>query len=57
LKIEKLISKFKDVKVEAKKRYHNGRAEKGALAGSQEILFVCKPKIKTFCIKINNKEL
>jgi len=44
---EKLISKYKEVKVEAK-LYHNGRGGKGSVAGSQEILFVCKPKKKHF---------
>ena len=40
---EKLISKYRTVKVEAK-TYQNGRGGKGSVAGSQEILFVCKPK-------------
>lgn len=44
---EKLISKYRDVTVEAK-TYHNGRGGKGSVAGSQEILFVCKPKKKHF---------
>jgi adenine-specific DNA methylase len=44
---EKIISKFRDVKVEAK-TYQNGRGGKGSVAGSQEILFVCKPKKKYF---------
>lgn len=44
---EKLISKYRDVKVDAKK-YHNGRGGKGSVAGSQEILFICKPKKKHF---------
>jgi len=35
---EKIISKYRDVKVEAK-TYHNGRGGKGSVAGSQEILF------------------
>jgi adenine-specific DNA-methyltransferase len=42
---EKIISKYKNVKVEAK-TYHNGRGGKGSVAGSQEILFVCSPKKK-----------
>jgi adenine-specific DNA-methyltransferase len=42
---EKLISKHRDVTVEAK-TYYNGRGGKGSVAGSQEILFVCKPKKK-----------
>lgn len=44
---EKIISKYKDVKVETK-TYNNGRGGKGSVAGSQEILFVCKPKKKHF---------
>lgn len=44
---EKLISKYREVTVEAK-TYHNGRGGKGSVAGSQEILFVCKPKKKHF---------
>lgn len=42
---EKLISKYRQVKIETK-TYHNGRGGKGSVAGSQEILFVCKPKQK-----------
>ncbi|MEI6435171.1 MAG: DNA adenine methylase [Bacteroidota bacterium] len=44
---EKLISKYREVKVEAK-IYQNGRGGKGSVAGSQEILFVCTPKKKHF---------
>lgn len=44
---EKIISKYRDLTVEAK-TYHNGRGGKGSVAGSQEILFVCKPKKKHF---------
>lgn len=51
---EKLISKYRDVKVEAK-TYQNGRGGKGSVAGSQEILFVCSPKKKHF-VKENQKE-
>lgn len=46
---EKLISKYRDVKIESK-TYHNGRGGKGSVAGSQEILFICKPKRKHFVI-------
>ncbi|MCW5923403.1 MAG: hypothetical protein KIS77_13750 [Saprospiraceae bacterium] len=42
-----MISKYKNVEVEAK-TYQNGRGGKGSVAGSQEILFVCKPKPKHF---------
>lgn len=38
-----LISKYKDVTVQSK-TYQNGRGGKGSIAGSDEILFVCKPK-------------
>jgi adenine-specific DNA-methyltransferase len=51
---EKLISKYRDVKVEAK-TYHNGRGGKGSVAGSQEILFVCTPKKKHF-VSINHQQ-
>ncbi|NDV65665.1 DNA adenine methylase [Bacteroides sp. 224] len=40
---EKMISRFRDVKIEYK-TYHNGRGGKGSVAGSKEILFVCAPK-------------
>jgi adenine-specific DNA methylase len=53
---EKLISKYKEVKVEAK-TYHNGRGGKGSVAGSQEILFVCKPKKKHFVSTNQQQEL
>lgn len=44
---EKLISKYRNVKIETK-TYYNGRGGKGSVAGSQEILFVCTPKQKYF---------
>jgi adenine-specific DNA-methyltransferase len=44
---EKLISKYRNVSVEAK-TYQNGRGGKGSVAGSQEILFVCTPKKSHF---------
>ena len=53
---EKLISKYRVVKVEAK-TYHNGRGGKGSVAGSQEILFVCKPKKKHFVSTNQQQEL
>jgi adenine-specific DNA methylase len=46
---EKIISKHREVTIETK-IYRNGRGGKGSVAGSQEILFVCKPK-KIFCLK------
>lgn len=51
---EKLISKYRNVKIETK-TYQNGRGGKGSVAGSQEILFVCSPKKKQF-VSINHKE-
>ena len=51
---EKLISKFKEVKIEAK-TYHYGRGGKGSVAGSQEILFVCKPK-KKYIVSTNKQQ-
>jgi adenine-specific DNA methylase len=53
---EKLISKYRDVKVEAK-IYQNGRGGKGSVAGSQEILFICKPKKKHFIPKMHQQKL
>ena len=44
---EKIISKYRDVKIEHK-TYYNGRGGKGSVAGSKEILFVCSPKKKHF---------
>jgi adenine-specific DNA methylase len=40
---EKMLSKYRDVTIEHK-IYQNGRGGKGSVAGSKEILFVCKPK-------------
>jgi len=51
---EKIISKYRQVTVEAK-TYSNGRGGKGSVAGSQEILFVCKPKKKHF-VSLNQQE-
>lgn len=51
---EKLISKYRNVKIETK-TYQNGRGGKGSVAGSQEILFVCSPK-KKHCVSVNHKE-
>ena len=50
---EKLISKFRQVTIEVK-TYSNGRGGKGSVAGSQEILFVCKPK-KKYLVPLNYK--
>lgn len=44
---KKLISKYRTVSVESK-AYQNGRGGKGSVAGSKEILFVCKPKKNHF---------
>ena len=52
---EELISKYRDVSIETK-TYQNGRGGKGSVAGSQEILFVCKPK-KLYFVSHNHKEL
>jgi adenine-specific DNA methylase len=43
----KIVSKYRDVTVETK-LYHNGRGGKGSVAGSHEVLFVCKPRKKYF---------
>jgi adenine-specific DNA methylase len=46
---EKILSKYRDVTIEHK-TYQNGRGGKGSVAGSKEILFICKPKIKHFIL-------
>ena len=51
---EKIILKYRQVTIETK-AYSNGRGGKGSVAGSQEILFVCKPKKKHF-VSTNSKE-
>ena len=48
---EKLLSNYRDIQIETK-IYQNGRGGKGSVAGSHEILFVCKPKKKHY-FKIN----
>jgi len=50
----KIVSKYRDVTVEIK-TYHNGRGGKGSVAGSNEVLFVCKPQKKHF-IHIEKQE-
>lgn len=51
---EKMISKYRDVKLEYK-TYYNGRGGKGSVAGSKEILFICSPikqhSLSTTCKK------
>jgi len=42
-----MISQYKDVHIESQ-TYTNGRGGKGSVAGSQEILFICKPKPHVF---------
>jgi adenine-specific DNA methylase len=53
---EKMISKHREVKIEIK-TYQNGRGGKGSVAGSKEILFVCKPKVNHFVSTTKNEEL
>jgi len=45
--LSKMISKYRDVSIETK-IYQNGRGGKGSVAGSHEVLFVCKPQKKHF---------
>ncbi len=52
--LKEIISKYRDVSVETKP-YQNGRGGKGSVAGSHEVLFVCKPKKKKI-IKTTIKE-
>jgi len=53
---EKLLLKYKQVNIETK-TYQNGRGGKGSVAGSQEILFICKPKQKHFISMNQQKHL
>ncbi len=41
----KLVAKYRDVEVEYK-TYENGRGGKGSVAGSQEVLLICKKRLK-----------
>lgn len=50
-----IIQKYRDVSIETK-TYANGRGGKGSVAGSDEVLFVCKPKFKCFIdVKLKNE--
>lgn len=51
---QKMISKYREVSIESK-MYRNGRGGKGSVAGSEEILFICKPKKKHF-VSTSQKE-
>ena len=44
---EAIIQKYRDVTIETK-TYTNGRGGKGSVAGSDEVLFICKPKFHCF---------
>jgi adenine-specific DNA-methyltransferase len=46
-RLAEIIKKYKDVTIEAKP-YTNSRGGKGSVAGSHEILFVCRNKMKVF---------
>lgn len=48
--LSKMISRYRNVTIETK-AYQNGRGGKGSVAGSHEVLFVCKPKKKHFIVK------
>ena len=41
--IAKMVNKYRDVSIETK-TYQNGRGGKGSVAGSKEVLLVCKPR-------------
>jgi adenine-specific DNA-methyltransferase len=45
--LEKIISKYRDVKIETN-IYNSSRGGKGSVVGSKEILFVCQPKRSHF---------
>ncbi len=53
---EKIISKHRQVEIE-EKIYINGRGGKGSVAGSKELLFICKPKKKHFVYIIKQAQL
>lgn len=53
---EKILLKYRQVNIETK-TYSNGRGGKGSVAGSQEILFVCKPKQKHFITSTHQEKL
>ena len=53
---EKIVSKYREVKVEVK-TYQNGRGGKGSVAGSQEVLFICRLKKKHFITDASNEQL
>ena len=54
--LSKIVSKYREVSIQAKK-YHNGRGGKGSVAGSHEVLLVCKPRKKHFIATRIHKEL
>ena len=45
--LTEMLKKYKEVNVETK-TYRNSRGGKGSVAGSQEVLFICKPKKKFY---------
>lgn len=45
-----ILSKYKDVEIQ-QKTYKNGRGGKGSVAGSQEILFICKNKKNGYAVR------
>lgn len=54
--LSKLISKYRNVTIEAK-AYQSGRGGKGSVAGSHEVLFVCKPNRKYFLGSIQQEKV
>ncbi|MCC5945901.1 MAG: DNA adenine methylase [Bernardetiaceae bacterium] len=53
--LQKMIAKYRDVTIETKV-YRNGRGGKGSVAGSHEVLFVCKPQKKHIIVSENAKK-
>jgi hypothetical protein len=45
--LRQLIARYKEVQVEVKP-YVSSRGGKGSVAGSHEVLFVCRNKVKVF---------
>lgn len=54
--LSSIVSKYRNVDIQTK-TYHEGRGGKGSVAGSKEILLVCKPKQKQFLSYQNQREL
>ncbi len=54
--LAKIISKYREVTIEVKV-YNNSRGGKGSVAGSKEVLFICKPITKHFIKSANSEQM